>query len=147
MRSQKREWAMIKGLGVDLVSVKRMEQALERFGERLLNRVFTPAEIEYCMKKRYPAPHLAGRWAIKEAFFKAMGWGWGQGLRWQEVGLERISGLRPQVILAGETKRKAEAIGISAVWASLSHEKEFAVATVLLSGKGVGGSSSEGDLS
>jgi holo-[acyl-carrier protein] synthase len=127
---------MIKGLGVDLVSVKRMEEALERFGERLLNRVFTPAEIEYCMKKRYPAPHLAGRWAIKEAFFKAMGWGWGQGLRWQEVSLERISGLRPQVFLAGETKRKAEGMGISAVWASLSHEKEFAVATVVLTDEG-----------
>ena len=127
---------MIKGLGVDLVSVKRMEGALERFGDRFMNRVFTPAEVEYCMKKRCPAPHFAGRWAIKEAFFKAMGWDWDQGLRWQEVSLERIGGVRPRVVLAGETRRKAEGMGVSAVWASLSHEKEFAVAAVVLTDEG-----------
>lgn len=126
---------MIRGLGVDLISVKRMEEAVTRYGERLLNRVFTPGEVEYCMGKAFPIPHLAGRWAIKEAFFKAMGMGWGQGLRWREVEVKGDFGVPPQVILQGITKRRAEDLGISQVWASLSHEKEFAVAAVLLSGK------------
>jgi holo-[acyl-carrier protein] synthase len=138
---------MIKGLGVDLVSVRRIEEAVTRHGERLLNRVFTPREVEYCMSKGFPAAHLAGRWAIKEAFFKAMGIGWGQGLRWKDVELEGGKGLLPQVVLRGEMKKRAEDRGISEVWASLSHEKEFAVATVLLSGEGEGGPSSEGVLS
>ena len=138
---------MIRGLGVDLVSIQRMEAAVARHGEKLLNRVFTHREVEYCMSKGFPAAHLAGRWAVKEAFFKAMGIGWGQGLRWKEVELQGGEGLLPQVVLRGEMKKRAADLGISEVWASLSHEKEFAVATVLLSGKGEGGSSSEGNLS
>jgi holo-[acyl-carrier protein] synthase len=126
---------MIKGLGVDLVSVKRMEEVVARHGERLLQRVFTPQELQYCMRKRFPIPHLASRWAIKEAFFKAMGMGWGQGLRWREVELKGGVDLPPQVVLQGGTKKKAEEMGISQVWASLSHEKEFAVSTVLLAGR------------
>jgi holo-[acyl-carrier protein] synthase len=137
---------MIRGLGVDLVSVKRIEEAVARHGERLLNRVFTAREVEYCMSKGFPAAHLAGRWAIKEAFFKAMGIGWGRGLRWKEVELEGGTDLLPQVTLRGEMKKRAEDMGISEVWASLSHEREFAVATVLLSGGGEGRSSSERDL-
>jgi holo-[acyl-carrier protein] synthase len=125
--------SMIRGLGVDLVSVKRMEEAVARHGEKLLNRVFTPREIEYCMSKGFPAQHLAGRWAIKEAFFKAMGIGWGQGLRWKDVGLEGETGAVARVVLRGEMKKRAENGGIRQVWASLSHEKDFAVATVLLS--------------
>lgn len=123
---------MIRGLGIDLVSVRRMEEALERHGERLLKRAFTPGEVQYCMGKSFPIPHLAGRWAVKEAFFKAMGIGWGQGLRWREVELKEGLELPPQVILWGETKRKAEEMGISEIWASLSHEREFAVAAVVL---------------
>jgi holo-[acyl-carrier protein] synthase len=138
---------MIRGLGVDLVSVRRMEEAVTRHGGRLLNRVFTPGEIEYCMSKGFPMQHLAGRWAIKEAFFKAMGIGWGQGLRWKEVELAGGMGLLPQVVLRGETKKRAEDRGISEVWASLSHEKEFAVATVLLSGRKEGNCSPEEGLS
>jgi len=134
---------MIKGLGVDIISVKRMEEAVARHGERLLKRVFTPQEVQYCMRKSLPAPHLAGRWAIKEAFFKAMGMGWGQGLRWREVELKGGLDLPPQVILRGRTKKKAEEMGISQVWASLSHEKEFAVAAVVLGGKGKRDTSSQ----
>lgn len=126
---------MIRGLGVDLMSVKRMEEAVNRFGERLLIRVFTPEEIDYCMGKRFPASHLAGRWAIKEAFFKAMGMGWGQGLRWLDVEWKGIQGGPPQVVLKGETRQRAEERGIHEVWASLSHERGFAVAAVLLSGE------------
>lgn len=123
---------MIRGLGVDLVSVKRMEEAVARYGKRFLNRAFTPQEIAYCMRKKFPFPHLAGRWAVKEALFKAMGIGWGQGLRWQEVELEADGDALPQVVLKGRTKERAEAMGVGQVWASLSHEKEFAVAAVLL---------------
>ena len=145
-KGKERRTAMIRGLGVDLVSVKRMEQAVARHGERLLNRVFTPRELAYCMNQGFPPVHLAGRWAIKEAFFKALGMGWGQGMRWKEVELEGGTGLLPKVVLSGETKRKAEGMGISQVWASLSDEKEFAVATVLLSGAGKKDFSSEEDL-
>jgi len=125
---------MIRGLGVDLVSVRRMEEAVARHGERLLHRVFTPQEVEYCMGKAFPMPHLAARWALKEAFFKALGIGWGQGLRWREVELKGDLGRAPQVILRGGTKETAEERGITQVWASLSHEKEFAVAAVVLAG-------------
>jgi len=126
--------AVIKGIGVDLVSVKRIETAVQRYGDRLLSRVFTPAEVGYCLGKPHPFPHLAARWAAKEAFFKAMGIGWGQGLRWCEVEVKGDFGFPPQLILQGSTRERAEAFGVSEIWTSLSHEREFAVAAVVLVG-------------
>ena len=61
----------IRGIGVDVVKVDRLSQSLERFGARMENRLFTPGELEYCRRHKDPLPHLAARFAAKEAFFKA----------------------------------------------------------------------------
>src|SRR5207245_2299169 len=76
-------------LGVDLVEIARIREILERHGERFLARVYTEAEVAYCRTHREPAPSLAARFAAKEAAFKVLGTGWGEGVRWRDVEVVR----------------------------------------------------------
>lgn len=64
---------MTKGIGIDMVEISRLKQAIDRWGDIFLNRVFTKKEIEYSMQKRFPYQHLAARFAAKEAIMKAFG--------------------------------------------------------------------------
>ena len=82
---------MIYGIGIDLVKVKRIEEALERWGERFQNKVFTPGEIRYCLQKKNPSPNFAARFAAKEAFVKALGIGIRRGVHWKDVEVQRGS--------------------------------------------------------
>src|SRR5574339_941195 len=82
----------IVGLGMDATEVPRIAESLERYGERFLNRVFTPEEIAYCMRRRNPAPHLAGRFAAKEAGMKAIGTGHAFGVLWRDLEVVRRGG-------------------------------------------------------
>lgn len=66
---------MSKALGTDLIEISRIKEAIEKHGERFLNRIYTPAEIAYCQSKKNPYPHFAGRFAAKEAISKALGTG------------------------------------------------------------------------
>ena len=76
---------MILGIGTDLVAVPRVEEVLSRHRQRFLDRVFTPAEQADCLGRARPAMHLAARLAAKEAAMKALGTGWGLGVRWQAM--------------------------------------------------------------
>ena len=76
----------VLGIGVDLVEVARIQHSLDRFGERFLHRVFTDGEIEYSTSMKFPARHLAARFAAKEAVSKAFGTGIGKAMGWREIG-------------------------------------------------------------
>jgi len=71
---------MIVGLGTDIIQVERMRAAIERRGERILNRLFTPTERAYCESRPRPVEHYAARFAAKEAAMKALGTGWRTGI-------------------------------------------------------------------
>jgi len=75
---------MVKGIGVDIIEVQRVARLLERDG-RFAERLFTAAEIAYCEGKHFRAQHYAARFTAKEAFFKALGSGWRDGMGWHEV--------------------------------------------------------------
>lgn len=118
---------MISGCGIDLVEISRIELALERFGRRFLDRVFTPAEKAYCLAKKRPAESLAARFAAKEAVAKALGLGLGQ-FCWQDIEIVRLGGGRPQVRLTRAVLDEAEVLGIGQMLISISHTHEYAVA-------------------
>ena len=82
---------MIVGSGIDIAEVPRIAQAIARFGERFLRRVFTDGEIRYCDSKANRVERYAARFAAKEAAMKALGTGWNHGVRWRDVGKERMS--------------------------------------------------------
>ena len=121
---------MIIGVGTDLVSVPRLRQAVTR-RDRLLPRLFTEAEVAECRRRADPAPHLAARFAAKEACLKALQTGMGGGIRWREVEVEGGGGMVPRLILRGAAATRAAALGVRQTHLSLSHEGEYALAFVV----------------
>jgi len=104
-----------------------------RYGERFLRRVFTDGEIAYCTRRRHPAPHLAGRFAAKEAAMKALGTGHSQGVLWKDIEVFRIGG-PPQLRLHGGAARRAEQMGVERSLLTITHSDALAMAQVILQG-------------
>ncbi len=123
---------MILGSGIDIVAVPRLARFRERYGERGLRRLFTAAELDYCLRQAAPALSLAARFAAKEAFFKALGTGIGHGGSWIEAEVVRSTNGRPQLHLHGVAARSAEERMVRRLHLSLSHTAEFAIASVIL---------------
>lgn len=123
---------MIVGSGVDILEVDRMREAIERWGDRLLGKVFTKNEIEYSRKRRDFAQHLAARFCAKEALSKAIGGGTTKHLRWTDVEILNDKNGRPLVKLIGPAKRLAQNEKIASVMVSISHTKELACANAIL---------------
>jgi holo-[acyl-carrier protein] synthase len=125
---------MIRGIGVDIVKVDRIEKAVERWGHRFLKRIFTADEIERCQKRARPAQCLALRFAAKEAFAKALGLGMREGLRWRDIEVVHDNFGKPDLLLHNQAQRLLEAMEASRTWLSLSDERESALAVVVLEG-------------
>lgn len=132
----------IKGVGVDLVMIPRMRKVVERWQDRFLRRVFTDAEIAYCQKRRDPVPHLAARFAAKEAALKALGIGLRLGVSWRELEVRRERGEAPVLVLSGKSRRIGEALGGRRLLLSLTHDGDYALAQCVLVGDE---STAEGD--
>ena len=123
---------MIVGTGVDISEVDRIAAAVRRFGDRFLKRVFTPAEVRYCMGKPNAAERLAARFAAKEAGMKAIGTGLRHGVTWQDVEVLRLPGQRPILKFGGKAAEFAARLGCKRTHLSLSHTAEQAIAHVIL---------------
>ena len=122
----------VLGVGVDLVECARIEHSLERFGERFLHRVFTAGEIEYSQSMKYPARHLAARFAAKEALSKAFGTGIGKAMGWKDIDVRRKQSGEPYVVLEGGAKKLAEERKVAKVSISLSHTEHHAMAVIVV---------------
>jgi holo-[acyl-carrier protein] synthase len=125
---------MIVGTGVDIAEVARIREAVGRFGDRFLKRVFTPDEIRYCTSKANTDERLAARFAAKEAAMKAIGTGLRHGVTWQDVEVVRQLGGRPGLRLTGKAAEFAAALGCQRIHLSLSHTEDHAIAHVILEG-------------
>jgi holo-[acyl-carrier protein] synthase len=122
----------ILGIGTDVVEVDRLRVALERHGERLLEKAFTEAEARYCRSQADPAVHFAGRFAAKEAVLKALRTGWSLGIGWRDV--EVLSeGRAPEVTLRGRAAEIAREMGAGPpILLSISHTRGVAMAVALI---------------
>lgn len=126
---------MVYGIGIDLVRVKRIEDALGRWGERFQEKVFTAYEIDYCLQKRDPSPNFAARFAAKEAFVKALGLGMRRGVHWKDVEVRRGPLGKPLLKLSGRALRICEQEKIEAHFLSLTHDQGYSSAMVVLEKK------------
>ena len=126
---------MIESVGIDLVETQRIKVAMDRYGERFTARVFTPWEVEYCLSKINPALSFAGRFAVKEAVFKAIGTGSARGVKWTSVEVVNDRRGQPQVRLGRGIRNH---IGNKKIIISLSHTNEYAVASAILVSDGTG---------
>ncbi len=118
---------MVRGLGVDLVEIERVKGVVKRREETFYNRIFTEKEIIYCKSKPSPVTSLAGRFAAKEAVFKALGVKPGK-CRWKEIEIIVNKVGRPGVVLYGKAKVLAGKNGIKEISLSISHSRDYAVA-------------------
>ncbi|MGD8238403.1 MAG: holo-ACP synthase [Armatimonadota bacterium] len=123
---------MIVGTGVDVIKVERVAHLLEGHGERFTRKIYTEAEVERCSGRRNQAQEYAARWAAKEATMKALGTGWRQGVRFKDIENYNLRTGKPMIRLHGRAKELAEELGATRIHVSLSHEREYAVAFVIL---------------
>jgi len=126
---------MILGIGVDIIEVERIRAAVDRYGERFLRRIFTPDEVAYCRRCARPGERFATRFAAKEAALKALGTGWGQGLRFTDVEVANNDLGAPSITLRGEARARARRLGVEHIHVSLSHHRDWAIAQVLIEGE------------
>jgi len=122
---------MIVGSGIDLVEIARIQQSMERYGKRFLDRVYTAAEQAYCMRKRNAAESLAARFAAKEAGAKALGTGISHGVSWLEIEVVREPGGRPTIRFHGRAGELAGRMGVAQIALSITHTDTLSMASVV----------------
>jgi holo-[acyl-carrier protein] synthase len=123
---------MIVGSGIDLIEIARIEDSVERFGQRFLDRIFTAGEQAYCLRKRKAAESLAARFAAKEAAAKALGTGISHGVSWREIEVVRALSGKPDLRFHGRAAQIAERLGVANAALSLTHSSGMAMASVVL---------------
>jgi holo-[acyl-carrier protein] synthase len=122
---------MIIGSGVDMAEVSRIRAAIDRYGERFVRRVYTEREIAYVERKANRFERFAARFAAKEAGMKALGTGWRKGVRWQDFEVANLPSGRPTLLLHGEARTIAAALGVKQISLSLTHTAETGMAFVV----------------
>jgi holo-[acyl-carrier protein] synthase len=122
---------MIVGLGVDLIEIERVKQAHLKHGKRFIERLFTPAEAKYCLRKKDPYPSLAGRFAAKEAVIKAFSHGFGGRWKWIHIEVIRELSGKPSLKFSGIMEKLRVQRKINQVHLTIAHSKRDATATVI----------------
>lgn len=122
----------IAGVGTDLVRIGRFRDFLDKEKTALIDRLFTSGEKAYALARKDPAPHLAARFAAKEAFLKALGLGLRQGITWHDMDVERDDLGKPLLTLSGCAAQISQQRCIDRVHLSYSHDGDYAHAVVIL---------------
>jgi len=125
----------ILGVGTDITECLRIARMIERHGELFIDRVYTPAEIQYCRNRKQATQHFTGRWAAKEAILKALGTGWRRGIAWRDIEVRNEPGGRPVVAVRGGAKDVIEQLGIAKLLVSISHCRSHATAFAVAVGR------------
>jgi holo-[acyl-carrier protein] synthase len=122
---------LIVGLGLDIAEIDRIEAALKRHGAPILERLYTPREIEYCETYRNKYERYAGRFAAKEAAMKALGTGWRFGVRWRDIEVAREPSGKPTLHLEGVAREFGERLGVKNISLTITHSGNLALAEVI----------------
>jgi holo-[acyl-carrier protein] synthase len=123
---------VIVGTGVDLCEVGRLREAIERYGDRFKQRVFTDREIAYSERKANRYERYAARFAAKEAGMKALGTGWRGGIAWRDFEVTNLPTGRPTLAFHGRAGEIASKLGVRNVALSMTHTRDQAMAMVIL---------------
>jgi holo-[acyl-carrier protein] synthase len=125
---------VIKGIGTDLVEIARIESSLARWGDRFCKKILAEGEMPGFLSSPKKAHFLAKRFAAKEAASKALGTGMRQGVTFRQLTVSHFESGEPILILSGKAQQVANSKGVKSVHLSLSDEREYALAFVVLSG-------------
>ncbi|MFC1887434.1 holo-ACP synthase [Candidatus Cloacimonadota bacterium] len=122
---------MISGIGIDIIEVARVQKLTSR-DDKFLQKIFTKTEMEYCRKFKNGVQNFAGRFAVKEAFLKAMGTGWSSGLKFSEIETVNDKLGKPEIYLYGRTKEIFQERELKIAHVSIAHLKDYATAVVVI---------------
>jgi len=123
---------VIVGTGIDIAEVDRIGAAIERYGSRFLDRIYTDAEIAYVERKANRHERYAARFAAKEAGMKAIGTGWKRGVRWKDFEVINLPSGRPTLRLHGVAAKLADGMQVRSIALSLTHTALQGMAIVIL---------------
>ena len=122
---------VIKGVGTDIIEVERMQKRLNE-DPGFIKSIFTEHEIDYCESQKFKAQNFAARFAAKEAFFKALGTGWRNGMTFREIEVKNDELGKPFIVLNGKAKEYFDKQALNHIHVSLSHTQQYALAMVLI---------------
>ena len=125
---------MIIGIGTDIFEVERIKTKIEK-QPSLIEGIFTDNEINYCNQFKNKAQRFAARYAAKEAFLKALGTGWRNGITFKDINIINDDLGKPDIILSGIAKQIADKLGVTTIHLSMSHTKDLANAFVIINNK------------
>ena len=117
---------MIVGIGIDIAEVSRIKELNARHGRRFHGRILTDNEINELAERADSAAYLSGRWAIKEAVFKALGTGWAHGVHFRQIEVQNNDFGKPELVLTGRAREVADQLGVNRYHISISHDIHFA---------------------
>lgn len=123
---------MILGTGIDIIEIDRVRDAIEKWGDSFLQKVFTHREIRYSNARRFSCQHFAARFAAKEAVVKAFGQPKKHPLNWTEIEVLNDDEGKPVIEFRGDALKTKKKMGVGSVIVSLSHSKNYAVANAIL---------------
>ena len=121
--------------GIDLIECQRVAHVWQQHGDRFLARVLTAAEQAYCLRRKNPVPHIAGRFAAKEAVMKLLGTGWRGQIGWTDIEVTNDSAGQPHVALTGHCAAVARQLGIAHILLSITHTEHYAAASAIATGE------------
>jgi len=124
---------MIKGIGMDLAEINRIQKNWERYGMKFAEKILTEQEIEQLPEKT-PVPRLAALFAGKEAAVKALGTGFADGVGFHSVEILHAKSGKPEINFHGRGKDMCDALGVTGAFITLTHSRDTAGATVVLEG-------------
>ena len=122
---------MIIGIGIDIADQTRLQHSLDRHGQHIIQRIFTENEIVACQRYRKNVEHFAGKFAVKEAFMKALGMGFAK-IEFKEIEVLNYENGAPYVLPHGKAKAAVEKLGVTKIHISISHDAHIAAAVVIL---------------
>ena len=125
---------MIFGIGTDVVQLARVEETYARHGEHFVRRLLMPEEEAAFRKYKRPVRFLAMRFAAKEAAVKALGTGFAEGIGPRDVAVRSLPSGKPELVLSGKAREKADALGVKKLHLTLTHTRDNAAAVVILEG-------------
>jgi len=125
---------MIIGIGVDIVQIERVRKLVTSYPD-FIAQIFTANEIEVCQAKADSASSFAARFAAKEAMMKALGTGWNEKVNWLDIEVINEAQGKPRLKISGTTLKLMNEMGVLQIHLSLSHERDYALAFVVLEGE------------
>jgi holo-[acyl-carrier protein] synthase len=124
---------MVIGIGTDIASIARFQENIDKHGERFVDKILSEHEKPFYKQSNQKAQYLASRFAAKEALAKALGTGFRDGLIMPQIAILSNEIGRPYFEISGKAEALAKDLGVQTLHLSISHEKEFALAFVILS--------------